>query len=124
MWKRAFSRVWSIIKGEWNRLESGTQRIILGLFMAILGFALPWNFFGEVGGYIQFGLIAGGMLAAYMGNKKPGEASFLSKLGLGDLGKKREKKKSSDGFCSKCGRRMKLKEDFCSSCGRSRRSKK
>jgi len=121
MLKKIFGRVWSIIKGEWNRLESGTQRIILGAGMAVLGFALPWNFFGEVGGYIQFGLIAGGILAAYMGNKKPGDKSLLSKLGLGNLGKKKKVKKSSDGYCSKCGRRLKSKEDFCSNCGRTRR---
>lgn len=121
-WREVLGKVGSLIKGEWKRLESQTQKMILGAAMAILGFSLPWNVLGEAGSYIQFGLIIGGILAAFMGSKKPGEPSFLSKLGLdGLLGKKKDKTKGSDGYCSKCGRRLKQKEDFCSSCGRERR---
>jgi len=121
-WREVLRSIGDLIKQGWNSLSVENQRIILGVVVFLAGGLLPWGRLGEVGGYIQFGLIAAGVLTASMGVKKPGESSFLSKLGLGDLfGKKKGKTRGSDGYCSRCGRRMKGEEAFCSSCGRSRR---
>ena len=95
-----------LVKKGWKSLDASTQRIVLGGGIFLAGATLPWSALGEVGTYIQFGMIVGGILSAYSGVKKP-------------KGNKEEVILAS--HCVSCGLQLADDEPYCPHCGRKRR---
>jgi len=78
-----------LVKKSWNSFDVSTQRIVLGVLVILLGVSVPWSRFGEVGSYIQMGLVGGGLISAFYGYKKS------------------EKGKDDDrSYCPECGREL------------------
>lgn len=91
-WKDLIKQFIGFVKESWSHVDVGSQRIILGVLVIVLGVAVPWGGFGEVGSYIQMGLVGGGLISAFYSYKK--------------LGEKKEKEDDGKRFCSECGREL------------------